>query len=131
MSLLFVLKLKLSAVLQKNPSAHTNSLVFQHFSVFEPFPTWLYDIEIHVITEDDEDSNTTITEDSITHWCSRRRNHALREPWKLLNRMTMCIFFLFCLNIIFTFRKKLQKIQKISYMFSRRINMLTLPWSSN
>ncbi len=30
---------QLSAVLQKNPSAHTYSLVLQDFCVFEPFPT--------------------------------------------------------------------------------------------
>ncbi len=28
-----------SASLHKNTSAHTNPLVFQHFCVFEPFPT--------------------------------------------------------------------------------------------
>ncbi len=48
------------------------------------------------------DSFATITEDSNAHWCSRRKNHALRAgAWKLLNWMKMCIFFLFCLNIIF------------------------------
>ncbi len=44
---------KLSAVLQKNPSAPTNYLVFQHFCVFEPFPTmtvWFWDPSFH--TED-------------------------------------------------------------------------------
>ncbi len=44
---------KLSAVLQKNPSSPTNSLVFQHFCVFEPFPTmtvWFLDPSFH--TED-------------------------------------------------------------------------------
>ncbi len=30
---------KLPAVLQKNPSGPTNSIVFQHLFVFEPFPT--------------------------------------------------------------------------------------------
>ncbi len=39
------------------------------------------------------DSRATITEGS---------NHALRaRGWKLLNRMEMCTFFLFCLNVIF------------------------------
>ncbi len=48
------------------------------------------------------DSFATITEDSNTHWCSRRKKHALRaRAWKLLNRMKMCVFFLFCLHIIF------------------------------
>ncbi len=44
---------KLAAVLQKNPSGPTNSLVFQHFCVFEPFPTmtvWFWDPSFH--TED-------------------------------------------------------------------------------
>ncbi len=48
------------------------------------------------------DSYTTITEGSNAHWCSRRRNHALRAgAWKLLNRMEISTVFLFCLNIIF------------------------------
>ncbi len=74
---------------------------------------------------------TTITEDSNTHWCSRRRNHALRaEAWKLLNRMKMCMFFLFCLNIIFfSFSTALQKLQKIVTCFPE--DKLNWPWSSN
>ncbi len=66
------------------------------------------------------DSNATITEDSNAHWCSRRKNNALRAgAWKLLNRMKMCIFFLFCLNIIyfFWFSTALQKQQKIVICF--------------
>ncbi len=48
------------------------------------------------------DSYAAITEGSNTHWCSRRKKHALRAgAWKLLNRMKMCTCFLFCLNIIF------------------------------
>ncbi len=42
--------IKLSAVLQKNHSAPTNYLVFQHFCVFEPFPTmtvWFWDPSFH------------------------------------------------------------------------------------
>ncbi len=38
---------------RKNTSGHTNSLVFQHFCVFEPFPTmtvWFWDPTFH--TED-------------------------------------------------------------------------------
>ncbi len=47
---LFSWTVKLSSVLQKNPSAHTNSLVFQHFCVFEPFQTmtvWFWDPSFH------------------------------------------------------------------------------------
>ncbi len=53
MSPLFVLNSQLPAVLQKNPSGPTNYLVFQHFCVFEPFPTiisWFWDPSFH--TED-------------------------------------------------------------------------------
>ncbi len=48
------------------------------------------------------DSYAAITEDSNTHWCSRRKKPCIKSRgWKLLNRMEMCTFFLFCLNIIF------------------------------
>ncbi len=82
------------------------SLILWFSSIFvylNPFQQWLYDFEIHLFTpRTTERLITTITEDSNTHRCSRRRNHVLRAgAWKLLNRMKMCIFFLFCLNIIF------------------------------
>ncbi len=70
---------KLPAVLQKNPSGPTNSLLFQHFCVFEPFPTmtvWFWDPSFH--WGQPRDSYATITEGSNAHWCSRRKNHALR-----------------------------------------------------
>ncbi len=73
------------------------------FCVFEPFPT-MTDFEIHFFTPRTSEGLrfATITEDSNAPWCSRRKNHALRaRAWKLLNRMKVCIFFLFCLNIIF------------------------------
>ncbi len=41
---------KLPAVLQKNPPGPINDLVFQHFCVFEPFPTmtvWFWDPSFH------------------------------------------------------------------------------------
>ncbi len=47
------------------------------------------------------DSFASITEDSNTHWCSRRKNHALRAFWTFEQNEGICIFFLFCLNIIF------------------------------
>ncbi len=50
---LFVLNSWTAAVLQKNPSGPTNSLVFQHFCEFEPFTTmtvWFWDPSFH--TED-------------------------------------------------------------------------------
>ncbi len=48
------------------------------------------------------DSYETITEGSNAHWCSRRRNHALRAgAWKLLNKKEISTVFLFCLNSIF------------------------------
>ncbi len=67
------------------------------------------------------DSFATITEGSNAHWCPRRKNHALRaRVWKLLNRMKMYIFFLFCLNIIlFLFSTALQKLQKIVTCFPK------------
>ncbi len=43
-------KVKLPTLLQKYPSAFTNYLVFQHFCVFEPFPTltvWFWDPSFH------------------------------------------------------------------------------------
>ncbi len=49
------------------------------------------------------DSFASITEDSNTHWCSRRKNHALRAFWTFEQNEGICIFFLFCLNIIFFF----------------------------
>ncbi len=123
---------KLPAVLQKNPSGPTNSLVFQHFCAFEPFPTmtiWFWDPSFH--TEDNRGTHhlATIIEGS-NEPSSRRKNHALRaRGWKLLNRMEMCTFFLFCLNIIFfllvlpfrSYRRYLhvfQDEQKISRQFN-------------
>ncbi len=59
--------------------------------------------------------------------------YALRaREWKLLNRMNMCIFFMFYLNIIFFFIKYCpSEATKDSYMFSRRQIKLNLPWSPN
>jgi len=97
---------KLSAVLQKSPSAPTNSLVFQHCCVFEPFPTmtvWFWYPSFH-------------TEDNWGTW----KKHALRaRAWNILNRMKMCIFSLFCLNVFFyfLFSTALQKLQKIVTCF--------------
>ncbi len=41
---------KLSAVLQKNPSAPTNYLFFCICVYLNPFQQWLYDFEIHLFT---------------------------------------------------------------------------------
>ncbi len=65
-----------------------------------------------------KDSYATITEGSNAHWCSRRKNHARAGGWKLLNKMKMCTFFLFCLNVFFSlFSTGLQKLQKIVSCF--------------
>ncbi len=43
-------KCKRPAVLQKNPSGPTNSLVSSIFVYLNPFQQWLYDFEIHLFT---------------------------------------------------------------------------------
>ncbi len=58
------------------------------FVYLDPFQLWLYDFEIHIFTP--RDSYATITEDSNTHWCSGRQNHALRAGvWKLLKNYAL------------------------------------------
>ncbi len=82
----------------------TQILWFSSILVYlNPFQHWLYDIEIHVFTPRKTEG--------LIHNYYRRFKHSLMlqkekpciksRAWKLLNRMTMCIFFLFCLNIIF------------------------------
>ncbi len=111
---------QLPAVLQKNPPAPADSLVFQHL--------------LHILTLSNSDcmilrpifshwgqlrdSYTAITKVGNIYWCSRRQHNALRaRGCKLLNRM-MSKFFLFCLKIIFfsfgTALKKLHKYLNIS-----------------
>ncbi len=94
---------KLSAVLQKNPSGSLQILWFSSIFVYlNPFQQLLYDFDIHIFTP-------RTTEGLICNYSRRfkhslmlqKKKHALRDrAWKLLNRMKMCIFFLFCLNII-------------------------------
>ncbi len=105
--------------------------VFQHFCVFEPFPTmtvWFWDPSFH-------------TEGLICNYYRRfKRSLMLQKEktciisrgWKLLNRMKMCTVFLFCLNIIFFYYYYCpSEVTEDTYMFPRRQNKLNLPWSSN
>ncbi len=65
------------------------------------FQNGLYVFEIHLFTLL-RDSFATITEDSNTHWCSRRKKHALRAGvWKLFNRMEMCMSLILPKYLIF------------------------------
>ncbi len=71
---------KLLAVLQKNPSGPKNDLVFQHFLCI-----WTLSYNDCMILRSIcshwgqlRDSYATITKGSNRHWCSRRKNHALR-----------------------------------------------------
>ncbi len=95
---------KPSAVLQKNYSGPTNSLVFQHFCVFEPFPTmtvWFWDpsfLKKKKKRVQLKDSFTTFTEDANAHWFSRRKNHALRAgAWIIFLFKNQGKFNLICL----------------------------------
>ncbi len=80
---------KLSAVLQKNPSGLTNSLVFQHFCVFEPFPTmtvWFWDPSFH--TDDNWGTHMQLLQkiQTLTDDPEGKTMHNLRaRAWKLLN----------------------------------------------
>ncbi len=50
------------------------------------------------------DSYASVTEDSNTHWCSRRKKICIKSQGVKTfeqKELKMCIFFLFCLNIIF------------------------------
>ncbi len=88
------------------------------FVYLNPFQKWLYDFEIHLFTQ-------RTTEGPMCNYY-RRLNHSLMLQKeiktcikrKLLNSMKMCIFFLFCLNIIFfSFSTALKKLQKIVTCF--------------
>ncbi len=72
------------------------------FVYLNPFQQWLYDFEIQV-------SHWGQLRDSfVISYYYRRFKHSLmlqkeKPCMNSLNRMKMCIFFLFCLNIIFFF----------------------------
>ncbi len=78
-----------------------------------PFQQLLYDFEIHLFT-------LRTIEGLICNYYRRfkcslmlQKEKPCIKAWKLLNKMKMCIFFLFCLNIIFfSFSTALQKLQK-------------------
>ncbi len=72
---------KLPAFLQKNPSGPTNSLVFQHFCEFEPFPTvtvWFWDPSFH--TEDNWGTRMQLLQkvQTLTYAPDGKTMHALR-----------------------------------------------------
>ncbi len=70
---------KLSAVLQKNHSAPTHTLVFQHFCVFEPFPTmtvWFWDPSFH----------TRTTEGLICNYYRRLKHSCIKSRAVLQSR---------------------------------------------
>lgn len=73
-------KVKLPAVLQKNPSGPTDSLGCQHLLHIWTFSDNDYMILRSIFSHwgQPRDSYTTITEGSSVHWCSRRNNHAVR-----------------------------------------------------
>ncbi len=86
---------KLSAVLQKNPSGPTNSVFFSIFCVFEPFSTmtvWFWDPSSH--TEDNWRTHTaTITEGANAHWCFRKKNDAWRAGDENILTEWRCVYF--------------------------------------
>ncbi len=113
---------QLSAVLQKNPSAPTNYLVFQAYLCIWTLSNNDCMILRSIFSHRGQlrDSFATITEDYnskllqkiiIVNYYRRfkrslmlqkEKKHALgARAWKLLNRMKMGIFILFCLNILF------------------------------
>ncbi len=72
---------QMSAVLQKNPSGPTNSLVVQYWTLSNNDCVILRSIFSH--RGHLRDSFATVTQDSNTHG-SRRKNHAVRAgAWKL------------------------------------------------
>ncbi len=128
---------KLSAVLQKNPSAPTNYLVFQHCCVFESFPTMtvcMILISIFLFTP-------RTTEGLICIYYRRLKcslmlqkkktciksqgveNFEQNEDVYICLVLPKCQFFfiLYCPS----------EATEDSYMFSRRQIKLNLPWSSN
>jgi len=94
---------KLSSVLQKKSPGPADSSVFQHLlHIWTLYNSdWMILRSIFSHWGQLRDSNTTIKKGSNIHWCSRRKHNALRAGrWKLLNRIEMSQFVLFCLNII-------------------------------
>ncbi len=95
---------KLSAVLWKNHSAPTNSLVFQHFCVFEPFPTmtvWCWDLF------------TPRTTEGLIYNYYRRFKHSL-----MLQKKNTCIKSLF----EFEDQGKFNWIQKVQFVKIWHVN---------
>ncbi len=96
------------------------SASFAYLTLFQ-FQQWLYDFEIHLFT--------LRTTEGLIHNYYRKFKRSLMlqkkktciksQGCKLLNRMKMCTFFLFCLHIIifFSFSTALQKLQKILACF--------------
>ncbi len=96
------------------------------FVNLNPLQQWLYDFEIHLFTQ-------RTTEGLICNYYRRfKRSLMLQKEkpciksrgWKLLNRMEMCKFFLFFLNIKYkyiyiyiSFSTALQRLQKIVACF--------------
>ncbi len=98
------------------------------------FQQWLYDVEIHVLhTEDNWETRIQLLQKIQTLTDAPEEKTCIKSlKRKLLNRMKMCICFLFCLNIIFFIIFLLpSEATEDSYMFSRRLIKLNLPWSSN
>ncbi len=102
------------------------------FVYLNPFQQWLYDFwDPSFHWGQLRDSYATITEGSNAHWCSRRKNHALRAGGENFWTEWRCKFFLFCLSLVFSFSTALQKLQKILTCFPEDKFKLNLPWSSN
>ncbi len=64
---------------------------------------------------------------NVCYGCENAEN----RTWKILNRMKMCIFFLFCLNITFLIEYCPSEDTEDCCMFSRRQIKLNWPWSWN
>ncbi len=97
---------KLNTVLQKNPSCPAESSVFHHLLHIWTLSSSDYMILRNIFSHWGQlrDLNTTIKKGSNINWRSRRKHDVLRAGgWKLLNRMKMSKFFLFCWNIFLFF----------------------------
>ncbi len=90
---------------------------FSIFVYLNPFQLLLYDFEIHFLTL--RDSYETITEDLNTHWCSRRKNHALRAGVKTFEQNEDVYICLILLKCIFPFSIPTKSTED-TYMFPRR-----------
>ncbi len=101
---------KLSAVLPKNPSAPTHTLVFQHFCILEPFPTmtvWFWDPSFH----------TRTTEGLVCNYYRRLKHSLMLQKEKPCIKSRGVKTFEQNEGVYFSFNTALQKLQKIVTCF--------------